>query len=56
MVTREQVTDAQGRRWVKGDLDPDVYFGQARERARKMAQQSIARRLAEPRPRIRPAS
>ena len=55
MVKREQVTDAQGRRWVQGDLDPDTYFTQARERARTMAQQSIAKRLADPRPRLRSA-
>lgn len=55
MVKRERVTDAQGQQWVHGDLDADTYFTQAREKARQMAQQSIAKRLADPRPRLRQA-
>lgn len=58
MVKRERVTDAQGRLWVQGDLDADTYFTQARERAREMARQSIARRMSgsTPAPRVRPAA
>ena len=57
MVKREQVTDAQGRRWVSGDLDADTYFTEARERARATARQTVAQRLAQVRPprRLRPA-
>lgn len=47
VVKRERVTDASGRRWVSGELDPDAYFTQARERARRTARATLAARLTQ---------
>jgi len=45
MVHREKVTDALGREWVTGTLDPDVYFAEVRRRAREQAERLLAVRL-----------
>ena len=57
-MTREKVTDVQGRRWVSGDLDTDAYFADVERRARAEAARSVARRLATAaaRPAQRPAT
>ncbi len=46
MVKREKVTDAQGRDWVSGALDPTIYFAEVRRDARAEARRVVAARLA----------
>lgn len=55
MVQREKVTDARGRRWVSGALDPDTYFTEVRRTARAQAQRFVSARLRDGRRPRRPS-